>query len=942
MIKAVTIPLCVSVLLATTFLLPAQTDTSAAINEAIRRQADRITLQQKLIDARAAEGRRDLVVAAKLYSEAWTLIEGIGSGVDQEAAQTVAGVTSVRMQLAKAAQKRGDYRDADTHIKEVLRVNRQDTVAQQFKAANDQMLAQQIRSTPHAEVLEKVPAIRKEKEEADILVQDGRLLYELGKYDEADAKLKRAKELDPRNSGANYYLSAVQQARFRRGVDNRNVSSTTRIVDVEKSWADSTKRLALPQPNPMARTNLIFTGGPARQSIMAKLDSIHLDTVLYEGLPLSEVVRSLDEQAKRRDPEKRGINFLINPSQSAARSVITTPVQLGGVGGIGGGGGGGFPTPTPFSQQPVPLTDPTTGLPIPQPETEQIDINTINIKLNPALHDIRLADALDAIVTVADHPIKYSIKDFAVEFSLRGNESAPLVNRRFKVDPNTFIQGLESVGGLDFSSVAQTTTSGGGGQGGGGGGGGGGQGQQSGAGIIPRVTVTVGRISGGQGGGQQQQQQIQQQQGGQGTIGGGLTVQNGPGIGHVTRMHLTSVIQSAVIAFFRSVGVFLDPPKNVFFNDREGSLWVRATTEDLDIIENAIQTLNVAPPQVNIRVKFVEVTQSDRKALGFDWILGNVLLGGKAALSGGTQPSFTGVPTAANPEGTFPGSGLFGTTTAPNGLTDGVLSSGLRNTLNAPAVGSLTGILTDPQFKMVIRALQQRDGVDELSDGQVTTLSGRQAQFQAVDLRYIVTTSGVQQTGGGGGGGVAAGGGGVAAGNAVVATAIIPGTSVVPLGPTIDVIPYVSADGYTIQMTLIPTLVQFLGYDDPGQFIIQAQSGTGAGGVGAPLTATLPLPRFRLRQVTTSCSVWDGQTVVLGGLISDNVTRVKDQIPVFGDLPLVGRLFRSEQNQSSKQNLLIFVSPTIIDPAGNRVHNDEDLPFAQHTLPPQPLHAEHP
>jgi len=52
-------------------------------------------------------------------------------------------------------------------------------------------------------------------------------------------------------------------------------------------------------------------------------------------------------------------------------------------------------------------------------------------------------------------------------------------------------------------------------------------------------------------------------------------------------------------------------------------------------------------------------------------------------------------------------------------------------------------------------------------------------------------------------------------------------------------------------------------------------------------------------------------------------------------LPLVGRLFRSESNQTQKKNLVIFVTPTIIDPAGNRVHTDEDLPFAQNSFPSQ-------
>jgi type II secretory pathway component GspD/PulD (secretin) len=150
------------------------------------------------------------------------------------------------------------------------------------------------------------------------------------------------------------------------------------------------------------------------------------------------------------------------------------------------------------------------------------------------------------------------------------------------------------------------------------------------------------------------------------------------------------------------------------------------------------------------------------------------------------------------------------------------------------------------------------------------------------------------------------------------------------------VIPYVSSDGYTIQMTIIPTLAQFLGYDDPGGFIPQAQSAAG-NQLGTPLTAQLPLPRLRSRQLVTSANVWDGQTVMLGGLLAEDVAKTKDKVPVLGDLPWVGRLFRTEARISQKKNLIIFVTPTIIDPAGNRVHNDADLPFAKERLPAQPL-----
>ena len=128
-------------------------------------------------------------------------------------------------------------------------------------------------------------------------------------------------------------------------------------------------------------------------------------------------------------------------------------------------------------------------------------------------------------------------------------------------------------------------------------------------------------------------------------------------------------------------------------------------------------------------------------------------------------------------------------------------------------------------------------------------------------------------------------------------------------------------------MTIIPTVTEFIGYDTAtaAQFVIQAQSVGQAAAL--PLTAQLPLPIFRLRQVTTSCIVWDGQTVVLGGLISDDVQRIKDKVPVLGDIPLIGRLFRNESSVTKKKNLIIFVTPTIIDPAGNRMHSDDEMPF---------------
>jgi general secretion pathway protein D len=158
--------------------------------------------------------------------------------------------------------------------------------------------------------------------------------------------------------------------------------------------------------------------------------------------------------------------------------------------------------------------------------------------------------------------------------------------------------------------------------------------------------------------------------------------------------------------------------------------------------------------------------------------------------------------------------------------------------------------------------------------------------------------------------------------------AVTPQPAPIPFGQTLDVIPFVSADGYTIQLNIVPTFTEFLGYDTD----LARQFRTVVPNL--PVQDT-PLPRFRVRQVATSAIVWDGQTVVLGGLIAENVKKTREKVPVLGDIPLLGRLFRTEAADSTKKNLVIFVTPTIIDPAGNRVHAPDNLPYDPNRVPEQ-------
>ena len=160
-------------------------------------------------------------------------------------------------------------------------------------------------------------------------------------------------------------------------------------------------------------------------------------------------------------------------------------------------------------------------------------------------------------------------------------------------------------------------------------------------------------------------------------------------------------------------------------------------------------------------------------------------------------------------------------------------------------------------------------------------------------------------------------------------SAITPTTQAIETGPLLDVVPYVLSDGYTINLTLIPSVTEFAGYQNPPQI---------ANVTGGLNVVQLPviLPSFTVRQVLTTVNIWDGQTVMLGGLVSSSTQTEKDKVPVVGDLPIVGRLFQSQMKVAVKKNLMIFVTATIVDPAGNRLHSDDELPFAQNTIPPQP------
>jgi len=291
---------------------------------------------------------------------------------------------------------------------------------------------------------------------------------------------------------------------------------------------------------------------------------------------------------------------------------------------------------------------------------------------------------------------------------------------------------------------------------------------------------------------------------------------------------------------------------------------------------------------------------------------------------------------------TIPGDGTAGgPVTAGNRSGNAAISANAIDALLFPSMGvsgvapgifGLSGVFTDPQFQVVIRALNQKKGIDLLSAPKVTTKSGQRAVIEIVrEFRYPTTFTPPQVPS------ISGGTGGTGTVSINVVTPTTPQTfETRNTGVTLEVEPVVGPDGVTIDLNLVPQVVEFEGFINYGSPIF---------GILPPVTFVDPVtgltrlltspnvlltsnvinqPIFSTRKVTTSVSVWDGQTVVLGGLMREDVQKTEDKVPIIGDIPMLGRLFRTNVDQHIKRNLVIFVTARLVNPGGLPVNPSEE------------------
>lgn len=298
--------------------------------------------------------------------------------------------------------------------------------------------------------------------------------------------------------------------------------------------------------------------------------------------------------------------------------------------------------------------------------------------------------------------------------------------------------------------------------------------------------------------------------------------------------------------FFKKVGVDLTAPdRSIAFNERLNLLFVKATALEMDKVERAIDALNQVTPQIHMKVRFIEV------------------------------PKNFVIP----------------------------------QTFSNVSVNPMIGILSDTNFRGMLRTLENQGGVETLAEPEVVTLSGRQTQMRVADLEENIITNFVFQ-------------------EISNRSSIIAQDAKFEIGPTIDLVPRVLADGYTIDLTAIPSILQFWGYDKTTNVVFVTNS------VGEKIQMPTVSPGFRLQEATAHVKLWDNQTAVIGNLQNRFIGYTNG---IQATIKSESKFLAEAEKKSGRtdKELLIFVTATIVDPAGNRVHSDEELPFNPSPIPPQ-------
>src|SRR5438477_185524 len=512
-------------------------------------------------------------------------------------------------------------------------------------------------------------------EEVKKLLTEAEGFYQSGRYDMAMKRYDQVLNLDPYNTAARKGQERIDLTKYQYGVQGYNETRGRAMWQVEHGWEQPVRQYGT-GAGPIENVVARDVGNTAR--IRNKLDSIIIPRIEFRDASIREAIDFLRQQAAANDPTtegRRGVDIVLR-LRSLGRSNEPTPVTA-----TTTVGGAAAPAETlPAGETaPPPAAGVATASPVVTPATPSLPpLNPAEARITLTLNQIPLGEALRYIASQAG--LKVKVEPFAVLILPLSEQSNELTTKEYRVPPG-FISSTVTV---NASALNQGATKVGG--------------------AAPAGTA----------------------HGTEESTGGQLLVN-----------------REGAREFLESQGVPFPPGASAHFLPQSSRLIVRNTIDNLELVDALVEQASVAgPKQVEIESKFVEINQNNLKELGFDWLLGPFNITGNSGKIVGAG----GAPVPLNQANNFP----FPTTnqfpvTSGNRSGDFAISANALDALllgtGAPAVApgifGLAGVMTNPQFQVVILALSQKKGIDLLSAPRVTTKSGQRAVIEIVrEFRY--------------------------------------------------------------------------------------------------------------------------------------------------------------------------------------------------------------
>lgn len=721
-----------------------------------------------------------------------------------------------------------------------------------------------------------IPEAKNREKRISVLIRQGQTLYNTKQWNRAQEKFNQVIILDPYNITAIDYLRRIYI--HESEVGQRRQGAVYLEREAEALW-----EMISPIPTGSETSDDVVTEDIKVKednigTTQKKLNDIIIDRIDFEEVSITQVVQFLKHTSKDKDPDRVGVNFVLrfNTDETAAPAQDISEEDE-------------FAEDDGFEDEETEESETTDegdfysyddsipGGPGGDEPVQTAENTTVNL----VVENVSLIDAIRYICKAAN--LHFRVENYAVVIAAKDVPLDEFVRKTFPIDKEILASGI---------------------------------------------------------------------------IGGDLT-------------------NESVKQYLIDRGIPFPTGASVRYDEMSSRLTVYNTTEALDRVEDLIDEMDVSDPQVLIQVKFVEIEMNDLQELSFDYTFSRIAPTWDEVKASGIQPlsptgndgvvasesfimyyqngSDTRNTTLANawrtesitelntqtmqsmnvsagdvyyiPDNLERGEGYYAgvlqNEAAKNyghHITWGPNSHFNRNAQTSPGIfGATTGSYNDTvfnwttynadgyQFAGGIHALDNADSTEILSAPRLTTMNNQNAVIRMVTEKYYPTDweEAELET-------ISTNGS-----NVPVFTPSIPQFGgATEEGIALQVRPRVEEDNYTIFLEMTPVIQEFIGWTDYSYSIPLGEN-------NELYPNTLKMPIIEARYLNTNVMSYDGETVVLGGVIRDELSMIEDQYPILGDLPLIGRFFQGKGKGAKKTNLLIFLTSRLIKPDGSPFREDQ-------------------